>query len=149
MNNNIEEDYCSFEVSKLLKEKGFDCECKYSYENALKSRKNKQDGYSGPFGYKKGELNIDSSWNKNSLLTSNDVWYCCSRPTHSLAIKWIRENYQIEVGNICIRFNSPKKKGYQYIIISNNYHSFEQMGEFDKPEEAIEAALLYTLTNLI
>ena len=33
MNNNIEEAYCSFEVSKLLKEKGFNCLCNthYSY----------------------------------------------------------------------------------------------------------------------
>lgn len=28
INNDIEESYCSFEVSKLLKEKGFDCKVK-------------------------------------------------------------------------------------------------------------------------
>lgn len=31
MNNNIQEDYCSFEVSKLLKEKGFDVKGNNAY----------------------------------------------------------------------------------------------------------------------
>lgn len=31
MNNNITENYCSFEVSKLLKEKGLRLKCEYYY----------------------------------------------------------------------------------------------------------------------
>ena len=41
MNKQITEDYCSYETSKLLKEKGFDGECQGYYEvpTKLSSRK--------------------------------------------------------------------------------------------------------------
>ena len=67
----------------------------------------------------------------------------------ALTIKWIRENFKIEIALAPIRINNPRRKAYQFVIISNNYNNFEQLGDFDSPEEAIEAAFLYTLQNLI
>ncbi len=155
MNNDINEDYCSLDVSKLLKEKGFDVWCKSHYELALTSKKNKQDGYSGPFGWKKGELNIQSDNNNNTSLSEyyNGIhWFGCSRPTHTMAIKWIRKNFKIEID---IRptyvFN---KRGYQgYIHKKGEVNPLTgDMGGYvshKTPEEATEAALLYTLKKLI
>jgi hypothetical protein len=130
MNNNITEDYCSFEVSKLLKEKGFDSD--------VTREVYKSDG-SDRFSLVTNKY-IDDTAHFNGV---------CLKPTHALAIKWIRENFKIEVEATCIRFNSPRKKGYQFIVISNDYFKFEQLGDFNSPEEATEAALLYTLKNLI
>jgi len=58
IDNDIQDQRVSFDNAKLLKEKGFDVPCIKSFEIALKSKKNKQDGYSVVFGWKKGEFNI-------------------------------------------------------------------------------------------
>lgn len=70
-------------------------------------------------------------------------------PTHALAIEWIRVNFEIEVFPVCIRFNSKRKKGYQFVTISNNYTNYNQEGDFSYPQQATEAGLLYTLQNLL
>ena len=61
---NIQEDYVSFEIAKLLKEKGFDIPCDYAYNN------------------KAGYFEIDRS--------NFDEIYCF-RPSLALAMKWLRE----------------------------------------------------------
>jgi hypothetical protein len=81
INNEIIEGKTGFDNSKLLKEIGFNCACNENYELALKSRKNKEHGYSGSFGWKKGELNIQNEYNRNTTLDhyyDNKNWYGCS-----------------------------------------------------------------------
>lgn len=136
MNNNITEDYCSFEVSKLLKEKGFDIPCYKAFLYRIALTGNDEII---------GDITVIKNATKFSDSTTIKYW----RPTHALAIKWIRENFQLEVESTCIRLNNSRRKAYQYIIISDNYNNFTQQGNFDKPEEATEAALLYTLKHLI
>lgn len=109
---NITEDYCSFEVAKLLKEKGFD--------------------YQG-FDY----IDFEGEVIKQD------------RPTHQMAIKWLREVHNISVEPL-VDFGSSdrywwsadisyiKKDGL--ITTLSNYKSYE---------EAVEAALKYSLENLI
>lgn len=147
IDNNIQDSYCSFAVSKLLKELGFDCLCDSSYELALTSKKDKQDGYSGPFGWKKGEFNISHYSNLNSSFADNKNWYSCSRPTHSLAIKWIRENFKknIYTNNdfekwIWSCYNIPEG----WFIKSTNC----EKKEYESPEDATEAGLLYILNKI-
>jgi len=65
MNNNITEDYCSFEVSKLLKEKGFK-----RMESVWFDKRGNEFYYT--------ELN-----------GIEDEQKMIPRPTHALAIKWI------------------------------------------------------------
>lgn len=132
MKNDITEDYCSFEVSKLLKEKGFDIPCENFY---CKSEKVSLECYD-PFPY-------------NSELSEG----CCSIPTHALAIKWIRENFGIHIW--------LENNAFGYIWKTNNASELPWEGdkrnnlhmeidkEHKKPEEAVEAALLYILKNLI
>lgn len=122
------EDYCSFELSKLLKEKGFDWDChQYYFED----------------------------WEKrHSTITSmrpynfNEDDKCISIPTHQMAMKWLREMHRKYID---IRYNNQNEE-YRFIVftmvkdkpidfIHSEYHSTY--------EEAVEAALKYCLTKLI
>ena len=133
----ITEDYCSYEVSKLLKEKGFDWMCNGYY--------NKDDEDSEPyFGDGEGADN----WN-NQAPSVKDLW--CSAPTHQMAMKWLRDypNYifigienqylfSYEVYHYHIRCKAPKREIDKFSEV--DYRTYE---------EAVEAALKYCLTNLI
>lgn len=157
MNNNIQESYCSFEVSKLLKEKGFDVMWRQHYELALTSKKDKQDGYSGPFGWKKGELNVQNHYNTNSSLSSyydDKNWYACSRPTHTIAIEWLRVNFGLVISSYphYLKWSYTIDKidetnKYNYVGITNGRNINPE--NFNSPQETIEAALKYVLTSLI
>ena len=74
----LKEDYCSYEVAKLLKEKGFDETCYACYEYFSSS----VTMYSGwPFEYK-GEV----------VNNSKDRIKC---PTHQMAMKWLRNVHNV------------------------------------------------------
>lgn len=126
----IKEDYCSFEISKLLKEKGFDWMCNGYY--------NKDDEYSEPyFGDGEGADN----WN-NQAPSVKDLW--CSAPTHQMAMKWLRERHDLHIEVIY----NPYYKEYKGCMYKNigeyNYTEF-----YSTYEETVEAALKYCLTELI
>lgn len=165
MNNTITEDYCSFEVSKLLKEKGFNCLVNIKYTICDEDGEDKWS--------KVGE-------NSLSFLNGIEDWYAC--PTHALAIKWIRDNFGLFISTQPIWYNKHSKLAHFYLIykdpenevgnhedrfeeilkgsyqeVSGNYLNdekydkliFEKEFAFITVEEAEEAALLYTLKNLI
>lgn len=165
MNNNIQEDYCSFEVSKLLKEKGFKqptlC---YFFEDGEFKENLIRDTY----GYRGDEYTVEyeqllEDWN-NNFLTKKHGGRCfgCSKssgyletyssPTHSLAIKWIRENFGIHIE--AFRQRGINGLGYNFMCVptelgKNNSDKIVNEEGYPSPEEATEAALLYTLKNLI
>lgn len=74
----ITEDYVSFEIAKLLKEKGFNepCECFYDTEH--------------------NDISIINGWMNisNSQLEERE-FLCYSAPTHQMAMKWLREKKTI------------------------------------------------------
>lgn len=119
----IEETYCSFEIAKLLKEKGFDEPCFYYYKDKILMF--------SPF--LKG---------RNSYQTNT-----CSAPTHQMAMAWLREvhylwidiepltNYKWTWGIWLM--NDPNFKMGESSQVTSNY------------KEAVEAALKYALENLI
>jgi hypothetical protein len=72
----------------------------------------------------------------------------CHAPTYSQAFRWFREKHKLEGEVRCIRFNSDRLKGYQYVIISENYQKFEQLGNYYTPEEA-ELACLKKLIEIV
>lgn len=126
MNKQITEDYVSFEIAKLLKEKGFDEPSRFWYDNKGVVSQKYIDATSNPLG--------------------KDMHYPCV--TLSLAMKWLREvhNWYID-----IRFN----RHYQYYIpivynMSGTLESIANLEERSKQyEQAVEIALLYVLKNLI
>ena len=144
----IEETHVSFEVAKLLKEKGFDGKSNRVYQGP-KLKYTTLDisplmclGELGGFDPK--DLYITNS-------ELGDLVY--TAPTQQMAMKWLRE-----VHNICITIYPDKVKGYEAVLYNikddveiilqsfgiYGYHIFE-----DSYEQACEVALKYTLENLI
>lgn len=132
----IKEDYVSYEVAKLLKEKGFNWMC-YGYYN-------KDDEDSEPyFGDGEGADN----WN-NQAPSVKELWY--SAPTHQMAMKWLREECDLHI--IAYPYNANGKKKWCCQV----YKTFNLLGNekyvnetLDSYEQAVEAALKYCLTELI
>ena len=125
----ITEDYVSFEIAKLLKEKGFDERglCVYTVEE--------ERFYT--FG----------DWVENSCLLPNLI----SAPTHQMALKWLREVHKI---NIVIDVASDDDNLYslwKFDIWNGNYSIIwgNKREKFNSYEQAVEAALLYVLKKLI
>ena len=121
----IKEDYCSFEIAKLLKEKGFNVPTHAFY--------NPKKNYTLKF---------------DTCLIDRNAGIYVSAPTHQMAMAWLRE-YKIY---IMIDRSWSMKDSWQYCICVNN--DFDHLIQQDSIpnrtyEEAVEAALKYVLENLI
>ena len=121
----ITEDYCSYEVAKLLKEKGFDEEvlAVYIYDNL----------------FVKGENDIVNPANVPII----------PAPTLQMAMKWLREVHNIDI--IAPPQFDNSKWTYSAIIFKLSIPCTEIRlnDNKDKKEEAVEAAIKYCLKNLI
>lgn len=127
----ITEDYVSFEVAKLLKEKGFDTPVWTRYE----------DGNEVIFGDK-------NNWNNSPMGQ-------ISAPTHQMAMKWLREVHNIMVSPYALSL------GYYFEIFDLTNRNITgckplyQVGIPNKKEvlstyeKACDAAIKYCLENLI
>lgn len=119
----ITEDYVSFEVAKLLKEKGFGVPCRQAYFNGSLV------DYT-MYGFCDGEL-LDC-------------------PSQSLALKWLREVHKLHITikpyiteeGIMYLFEIYKLEAEKFTLIKTKTG-------FEKSELANEAALKYALENLI
>lgn len=125
MNKQITEDYVSYETAVLLKEKGFP---QSEYANTLPYYTQNKNLYFG-------DINTVRQRFYNEAIA----------PSQSLALKWLREERNL------------------YIEIRRNLNTFyygwkveEGMSEkvifdykYDSYEKAVEAAIKYTLENLI
>jgi hypothetical protein len=132
----ITEDYVSFETAKLLKEKGFDEPCQFLYSSKYK-----------PEGDFVGNFNA----RKNSEINEAS----CSAPTLQMAMKWLREVYNLVI--------EPYRTacGYLYTISSVPYGSTmydnsqefngddEDSGQWTTWEKACEDGIKYCIENLI
>lgn len=121
----ITEDYVSFEIAKLLKEKGFDVPTMYFFSADGNEIKFQQAHY------------ID------------DV----ARPTQSIALKWLREIHSLHIqvfydmeksafGTSIIPTMYPISDKIEQNALSFDYKGITY-------EEACEAAIKYCLENLI
>ena len=137
----ITEDYVSFKVAKLLKEKGFDGECRAFWKDW------------------KREIRLCSCNNAhmfeychNSMLERyNDTEETnIAAPTLQMAMKWLRE-----VHNKSIEVRSQGLKATSIGWVVEIYNLRTQDEEYHHPytfptyEEACEAVIKYCLKNLI
>lgn len=122
----IKEDYVSYEVAKLLKEKGFNEDCKAYYED-------------GKFCW---------VWNDGcSRNTDNPKFVSC--PSQALAMKWLREVCSII---IMIDYNEDEdcedNERYGFTTYCKNERKVV-LATYPTYEDAVEAGLKYCLTELI
>ena len=130
----ISEDYVSYEVAKLLKEKEFNWNCITYYVDSEPD-------------------NVKYSM----LFENNTTWEerCYSAPTLQMALKWLREVHHLYVQVMLDSWACGGHTGY-YVVIQNTTSDFEMMLQdaldnvfYDSYEDAVEAALKYVLENLI
>lgn len=117
----MKEVYCSYEIAKLLKEKGFDEECTHYYS------------------CEDDEL-IEYT---NGVYSRNSKdCHRCTSPTHQMACAWCRdEGYHI--------YTFKGVDSWVYEVQSLNEDWTYHLGCLKDHDDAIEAALKYTLENLI
>lgn len=133
----IEEDYVSFEVAKLLKEKGFNGECIAYYSI-----------------YKDNNASLHRWRNRHTYVNVKNDGYTIV-PTLQMATKWLRENFNMnpvpyatsigwyfEVFDLTQRDITGCALLYQVGIPSKEK-------TFETSEEACEAGIRYCLENLI
>ena len=126
----ITEAYVSSEVAKLLKEKGFDEPTWTRYE----------DDNEVIFGDK-------YDWNNSPMGQ-------ISAPTHQMAVAWLREEKNILIYVYPV-IDLPVKNNYTFYWRwdgKKKRHDAPHIGDkhnYESPEQATEAALKYSLENLI
>lgn len=121
----IIEDYVSFDVAKLLKEKGFNEECRAAYTN-----------------YGKLFTIQIQKYITNILCNKSTLWYCTA-PTQQMTMKWLRKVHKLH-----IEPHIQTNKNYN----GNIYNLYgELLLEFigESPAQACETAIKYCLEHLI
>jgi len=116
----MKEAYCSYEVSKLLKEKGFKEECYTFYE------------YNSKGFYREERVSWNTSYSKD-----------CAAPTHQMAMAWLRDKgYHI--------YTFMRKDNiWVYEVQSLNEDWTFSLGGFSSHDEAVEEGIKYALKKLI
>lgn len=128
----ITEDYVSFEVAKLLKERGY---CNIS--NTLYKD-------NGEF------LHYDVGLTNRGFSTTLGNFY--ETPTHQMALKWLREVYNIFIQ---IDYVVLAKTSFEYTYEIHNMCKGRSIAisefrdNYETYEDAVDAAIKYCLTNLI
>lgn len=129
----IKEAYVSFEVAKLLKEKGFNEKCRGAYHSEFDDNDN--------------PIVMLEEWTAQPYNNDfEDETLLCSAPTHQMAMAWLREK------NISIELSVVKPHYWVYTIyeiLNNKVKELYNDGGFNSYEDAVEAALKYTFENLI
>ena len=121
----IKEDYVSFEVAKLLNEKGFDISCLSTYD-----------------------INNGKQYFHTSYIM------CATRinaPTHQIVMKWLVQKYRLYVNvTPSVEGYYWTERWHAYVEDLNKKYPFGKfIGTFNSNEEAAEAAIKYCLENLI
>lgn len=139
--NMITEDYVSFETAKLLKEKGFDWDCKQVYDLVR------------PQSCADGKM-YDNFPNENPNAYDELV----SAPTLQMAMKWLREKGFHVYSPMEIDYDEDERgdKWYHDAAycpeirrVSDGKIMYDDGTLYATPEQACEVAIRYCLENLI
>lgn len=127
----ITEDYVSFETAKLLKERGFNEECRAFY---VKSK----------------ECGIELFPVERNHNYNDDIYPRTSAPTLQMAMKWLRKVHEIFI-SLNTSFLYPIRYHCEIFCYGDNLKTQQDVitENFESPEEACEAAIKYCLENLI
>lgn len=145
----IKERYCSYEVSNLLQEKGFNQECFAKYAKEACTERYYDDYRERMLSWtiKPGELIIPSIDRDRYEVYGITI----PAPTHQMACDWLGEVYGIYITIVYGDYPSLNKVFWTPQI--NSLKEFDLPDDFyedyDEYEDAVEAALKYALENLI
>ena len=114
----IKEAYVSFEVAKLLKEKGFVTPCDWLYCS------------NGDFGHR------NPLWDKEMF----------TAPTQQMAVRWLREEYEISIEVSALKRHRWVYTIYR--LLEERVVEIWNDGTYVSYEDAVDAALKYCLENL-
>lgn len=139
--NNIEEPIVSFEVAKLLKEKGFKIHTNYFYTKP-NTKMFGIDEHGRIYNIKNTPKKLYTFGHYCS--TKDDYVY--SAPTIQMAIEWVFQNFNIWI-TVLPNYNHKFFTAY----LKNNKSTQNLMEDYEylTSQEAYNAALEYCLTNLI
>ena len=129
----MKEDYVSYGVAKLLKEKGFD-ECIFEFYEGHKI-KYARNGK----GFRLSEL-------------GSDMYY--PHITHQMAMKWLREVYGLHISlEPCYDYDSMHVVFLAFVQNVADVHKFfdgrKNVASYPNAEKSYELAIKYCLENLI
>ena len=153
----ITEDYCSYEVAKLLKEKGFDESTNFVWYQHLPISldcRNLVNKKARDYFYTDETTEHHSSYrnsrNKPEYI-HGDIFSC---PTHQMAMKWLREEKNLFIDISFINHYTKDEilhTGWCFAVFHlNNFDEpYYKDIEYSTYEQAVEAALKYSLENLI
>ena len=132
----ITEDYVSFEIAKLLKEKGFNERLLTFYI----TDEAKKEGYFQLMAFTDDK--IDNSHSD----------YCYLAPTHQMAMKWLRKIHNIFIIIEPHMYDYINEKNSSYVTSlwqGDNYYENITSKDYPTYEDACEATIKYCLENLI
>lgn len=139
----LKERYCSYELSKLLKEKGFDWKCNGYY-------------FKNPF-----DGSIDVAVSPYAMNKNSDEYrkfdLPISAPTHQMAMDWLRnKGYHIEIQTLWDEFEPSLLKFTNFHalittiidgrVIDETHLANEEIKDYS---ECVENAIKYCLTKLM
>lgn len=144
----IKEAYVSFKVAKILKEKGFPQEYDV-YHSMVYNEEDYEDEYEVQ------RMVTETRFIKAGTLSSYPVGVPepkCYAPTHQMAMAWLREVHNIFIVIEPHMYDYINEKNSSYVISlwqGDNYSENITSKDYPTYEEAVEAALKYSLENLI
>lgn len=135
----IKEEYISFEVAKLLKNKGFDSKCRYYYIQT------------------KEMFEIDTRY--HTALTTQELLDLqiigekedrYAAPTQAITMRWLREVHKLYIEiTPSSKTNEFIVDSYRIDIVTKTFDTIYVSSGYDTYEQACEAAIKYCLENLI
>ncbi len=147
----------NFELAKLLKEKGFD---KRTTANWWILAKDHSENYKKCLPYDESKIFFAANETKYSDIVDIDgekyhnAYHVLSAPTISDVVMWLYEKHGIWIsvgidtvfnkGKFCILLYKNRGLSLEHFPIEN-----DKFSPYNSPKEAYEAAIEYTLTNLI
>jgi len=130
----------SFELAKLLKEKGFDEKCSHYYINDFQNFKH--DG-------KLYKTSLPNDWDNENIfqyVKRTNQPHLCNAPTIAEVVMWLYEKHGVWISV----FNDDVNFFWMGIILKTKERLRDgNAREFYSPTEAYSAAIEYTLKNLI
>lgn len=142
----IEEDYVSFEIAELLKEKGFDEECFMFWHYDKANDKDDTDGIS-LYNWNENDSNRVTNSELDEYFNDKFSSEGYSAPTLQMAVKWLRVVHKIDLCVFPCHYDYCLH-GYECKVYKNKELLLSLTG-FKLYETAINAAILYILKNLM